>query len=82
MGRNMFGPIRGDWGDEQWTGWWGDDPPYHELHVAVALVDRRQLVRDPRRGGREIASVRFNAAVRWRRPTFTAWLVIQLGDAR
>ena len=19
----------GDWGDEEWTGWWGDDPPYH-----------------------------------------------------
>ncbi|HEX3832694.1 MAG TPA: dihydrofolate reductase family protein [Solirubrobacteraceae bacterium] len=30
MGRNMFGPVRGGaWGDEQWTGWWGDDPPYH-----------------------------------------------------
>ena len=29
MGRNMFGPIRGDWGSDQWTGWWGDDPPYH-----------------------------------------------------
>jgi len=29
MGRNMFGPIRGPWGDDAWTGWWGDDPPYH-----------------------------------------------------
>jgi dihydrofolate reductase len=29
MGRHMFGPIRGGWGDEQWTGWWGDNPPYH-----------------------------------------------------
>src|SRR2546429_4510257 len=30
MGRNMFGPVHGGaWGDEQWTGWWGDDPPYH-----------------------------------------------------
>ncbi len=29
MGRNMFGPIRGPWGDDEWTGWWGDDPPYH-----------------------------------------------------
>jgi dihydrofolate reductase len=29
LGRNMFGPIRGDWGDEDWKGWWGDDPPYH-----------------------------------------------------
>jgi dihydrofolate reductase len=29
MGRNMFGPIRGPWGADPWTGWWGDDPPYH-----------------------------------------------------
>jgi dihydrofolate reductase len=29
MGRNMFGPVRGPWGDSTWTGWWGDDPPYH-----------------------------------------------------
>jgi len=29
MGRNMFGPIRGDWTDEDWQGWWGDDPPFH-----------------------------------------------------
>ena len=30
MGRNMFGPPHGgDWGDEDWKGWWGDDPPYH-----------------------------------------------------
>jgi dihydrofolate reductase len=28
MGRNMFGPGRGDW-DLQWKGWWGEDPPYH-----------------------------------------------------
>jgi dihydrofolate reductase len=30
IGRNMFGPVGGGpWGDEQWTGWWGDNPPYH-----------------------------------------------------
>jgi dihydrofolate reductase len=29
MGRNMFGPIRGPWGEHQWNGWWGDDPPFH-----------------------------------------------------
>ena len=29
MGRNMFGPVRGPWGDSGWTGWWGDDPPFH-----------------------------------------------------
>jgi dihydrofolate reductase len=28
MGRNMFGPIRGEW-EGEWNGWWGDDPPYH-----------------------------------------------------
>jgi dihydrofolate reductase len=29
MGRNMFGPVRGPWGDDPWRGWWGDDPPFH-----------------------------------------------------
>ena len=30
MGRNMFGPVGGGpWDDGRWTGWWGDDPPYH-----------------------------------------------------
>lgn len=29
LGRNMFGPIRGDWPDDEWKGWWGDTPPYH-----------------------------------------------------
>jgi dihydrofolate reductase len=29
MGRNMFGPIRGPWTDDEWKGWWGDNPPYH-----------------------------------------------------
>ena len=28
MGRNMFGPGRGEW-DLSWKGWWGDNPPYH-----------------------------------------------------
>lgn len=29
LGRNMFGPIRGEWPDDTWKGWWGDNPPYH-----------------------------------------------------
>jgi dihydrofolate reductase len=29
MGRNMFGPQRGPWVDQEWKGWWGDVPPYH-----------------------------------------------------
>ena len=29
LGRNMFGPVRGPWPDDEWKGWWGDNPPYH-----------------------------------------------------
>lgn len=29
LGRNMFGPVRGPWPDEDWKGWWGTNPPYH-----------------------------------------------------
>ncbi len=29
MGRNMFGPVRGPWPDDEWKGWWGANPPYH-----------------------------------------------------
>lgn len=28
LGRNMFGPVRGPWPDEEWKGWWGTNPPY------------------------------------------------------
>jgi dihydrofolate reductase len=41
MGRNMFGPVRGEWPDETWRGWWGKNPPYH---VPVFV-----LTRHPRR---------------------------------
>jgi dihydrofolate reductase len=40
MGRNMFGPIRGPWKGEQWTGWWGDDPPYR--HPVFVLTHHAQ----------------------------------------
>lgn len=29
LGRNMFGPIRGPWPNDEWKGWWGDEPPYN-----------------------------------------------------
>ena len=29
LGRNMFGPVRGPWPDDNWKGWWGDEPSYH-----------------------------------------------------
>src|SRR5512133_1240738 len=28
MGRGMFGGGPGPW-DASWTGWWGDEPPFH-----------------------------------------------------
>ena len=29
MGRRKFGPQQGPWPDLEWTGWWGEDPPFH-----------------------------------------------------
>ncbi|MBV9660534.1 MAG: dihydrofolate reductase family protein [Acidimicrobiales bacterium] len=29
MGRGKFGPQHGSWADEEWHGWWGDNPPFH-----------------------------------------------------
>ncbi len=29
MGRNMFAPSRDTWTDDEWKGWWGEEPPYH-----------------------------------------------------
>lgn len=43
LGRNMFGPIRGDWPDESWKGWWGDSPPYH-VPVFVLTHHRRASI--------------------------------------
>lgn len=42
MGRNMFGPIRGPWPDDEWKGWWGEKPPYH---VPVFVLTHHK--RDP-----------------------------------
>jgi dihydrofolate reductase len=42
MGRKMFGPVRGPWGAEEWTGWWGEDPPFH--HDVFVLTHH---ARDP-----------------------------------
>ena len=39
MGRKMFGGGPGPW-DEQWTGWWGDEPPYQ---VPVFVLKQFEL---------------------------------------
>ena len=43
MGRNMFTPVRGDWPDESWRGWWGDNPPYHVPVFVLTHHSRRPL---------------------------------------
>jgi len=47
MGRNMFGPIRGEW-DPGWTGWWGPEPPYHKPVFVLTHHERADL---PMEGG-------------------------------
>lgn len=44
MGRNMFGPIRGDWPDDAWKGWWGDNPPYHASTFVLTHYPRDPVV--------------------------------------
>jgi len=43
MGRKMFGGGDGAW-DEAWTGWWGDDPPYHVPVFVLTHHARKPLV--------------------------------------
>jgi dihydrofolate reductase len=42
MGRNMFGPDRGDW-DLDWKGWWGPEPPYHNPVFVLTHHERAPL---------------------------------------
>jgi dihydrofolate reductase len=47
MGRKMFGGGDGAW-DESWTGWWGEDPPYHAPVFVLTHHAREPL---PMQGG-------------------------------
>jgi len=42
MGRNMFGPDRGEW-DLDWKGWWGPDPVYHAPVFVLAHRPRASV---------------------------------------
>ena len=46
LGRNMFGPIRGPWTDDQWKGWWGDNPPYHAPTFVLTHHPRASIEMD------------------------------------
>jgi dihydrofolate reductase len=43
MGRNMFGGGPGPWGEDPWTGWWGDDPPFHVPVFVLTHHEREPL---------------------------------------
>jgi dihydrofolate reductase len=43
MGRNMFGPVRGAWKDEEWKGWWGPNPPYHSPVFVLTHHERKPI---------------------------------------
>ena len=66
MGRNMFGPIRGEWGDDSWKGWWGDNPPYHHPVFVLTHHPHEPI---PMEGGTTFNFVtdRTRASVRGRR---------------
>lgn len=44
MGRNMFGPIRGPWLDDEWKGWWEENPPFHHPVFVLTHHHREPLV--------------------------------------
>ncbi|CCQ14755.1 Bifunctional deaminase-reductase domain protein [Rhodococcus sp. AW25M09] len=46
MGRNMFGPVRGEWPNYDWRGWWGDEPPYHHPVFVLTHHPRPPLQMD------------------------------------
>ena len=42
----MFGPIRGPWPDEDWKGWWGDNPRFHTPVFVLTRFPRPSIVMD------------------------------------
>ena len=44
LGRNMFGPVRGSWPDDNWKGWWGDNPPFHTPVFVLTHHSRAPIV--------------------------------------
>lgn len=47
MGRRKFGPQGGEWPDDGWRGWWGDEPPFrtpvfiltHHVHPPIEFAN-------------------------------------------
>jgi dihydrofolate reductase len=43
MGRGKFGGGPGPWGDDQWRGWWGEEPPFHMPVFVLTHHERTPL---------------------------------------
>jgi dihydrofolate reductase len=46
MGRNMFGPVRGEWSSYdggEWRGWWGEEPDYHAPVFVLTHHEREPI---------------------------------------
>ena len=43
MGRRKFGPQQGPWTDDDWRGWWGDEPPFLTPVVVMTHHPREPL---------------------------------------
>lgn len=77
LGRNMFGPIRGAWPDDNWRGWWGDEPPYRTPVFVLTHHPRPSL---PMKGGTMFHFVTGGADEALRRATEAAGdLDVRLG---
>jgi hypothetical protein len=43
MGRGKFGGGPGPWGDDPWSGWWGEEPPFHMPVFVLTHHEREPL---------------------------------------
>ncbi|WP_347956811.1 dihydrofolate reductase family protein [Gordonia aichiensis] len=43
MGRHKFGPQNGPWGDDDWRGWWGEEPPFRTPVVVLTHYERTPI---------------------------------------
>lgn len=46
MGRNKFAPKSEPWPDDEWRGWWGENPPFHTPVIVLTRHPRAPLVMD------------------------------------
>lgn len=43
MGRKKFRPVTGPWPQDDWPGWWGEEPPFHTPCFVLTHWDREPL---------------------------------------